>query len=342
MANGQSSVTKIPLLLLVGPTAVGKSAIALKVAKHIDTDLISADSAQVYRYMDIGTAKPSPEEQNEVQHHLINLVNPDQSFSAADYQKAAFKTIKQVWKEGKLPFMVGGTGLYIRAVTERYAFGQKGASIDLRSSYQNIALTEGLDRLYEHLKSVDPASAAMIHPNDQRRIIRALEVYTLEGKPISGQVKETGRLESPYKIIWFGLKMERDLLYRNIENRVDKMIQQGFLDEVRNLYQLGYRENAPGMQALGYRQLLLYLSGELGWDETVAEIKKQTRNLAKRQLTWFRRDAHIEWITITDYVSINSIIENISLKVKDLTSAQANINFDRNRYERSQIDEGHD
>lgn len=316
--NNVTANYKVPLLVLAGPTAVGKSAVALKLAEKLRTDIISADSAQVYRHLDVGTAKPSPEEQKMVKHHLIDIVNPDQNYSAADYQRDADIIIRQLKQEGKLAFVVGGTGLYIKALIYQYAFGSNGASRELRAEYADQARTEGLDQLYSRLRSVDPVAASKIHPNDQRRIIRALEVYAVEGKPISDQVCRTGQKESPYETVIFGLKMERDLLYRRIDERVNEMIKKGFLDEVRKLYENGYREQAPGMQVLGYRQLLIYLQGGSNWEETIAEIKKQTRNLAKRQMTWFRGDNNIKWIDINDQSSVDNISENICLKVKDM------------------------
>ena len=317
---------RIPLLVLVGPTAVGKTALALKVARRLRTDIISSDSAQVYRGLDIGTAKPSPEEQNIARHHLIDLVYPHQYFSVADYQKFAYNKIAQLWDAGKLPFMVGGTGLYISAVTKNYAFGQKGPSSDLRKTYEQLASTEGLEKLYARLKIIDPEAASKIHPNDKKRIIRALEVYTLEGKPISKQVTNTESRQQniPYKTLIFGLDMNREALYEKIEQRVEMMFRQGFLDEVRSLSRQGYSAKDPGLEVLGYRQLFAYLEGKMGFEEAKEEIKKQTRNLAKRQLTWFRRDKAIEWIDITEIKDFDNLTENICFKVKDITPYRAN------------------
>ena len=314
----------IPLLVLVGPTAAGKTALAMKIARRLNTDIISADSAQVYRHLDIGTAKPSTREQQAVKHHLINLVEPDQNFSVADYQKEALKKIEELWKNHKLPFMVGGTGLYINAVINLYAFGQKGSNQVLRDAYDNIASTKGLEELYARLKKLDPEAASKIHPNDKRRIIRALEVYYLEGKPISDQVKKTAERKVQYKSLIFGLFMDRSELYRRIENRVDIMVEEGWLDEVIELNSRGYDENSPGLQVLGYRQFLLYLKGAISWEETIGDIKKETRNLAKRQLTWFRRNNKIEWIKINGNRSLDDIAENICFKVQDLTHTEAN------------------
>ena len=322
--NDKSS-ENIPLLIMAGPTAVGKSALALELATKLKTDIISADSAQVYRSLNIGTAKPTAKEQKYVKHHLINLVNPDQHFSVADYQKLAAPTIKLLHQQGKMPFMVGGTGLYIRAVTDYYAFGKKGGDPTLRKELEFRAANDGIIKLYEALQRVDPAAAAKIHPHDQRRIIRALEVYELEGKPISIQNVETRLRSSPYKTLFFGLNMERALLYERIENRVDQMIADGFLEEVEGLRGRGYTKEDPGMQILGYRQLMGYLEGHLDWEMTVAEIKKQTRNLAKRQLTWFRREKNIRWIDVLETGSVETIIENIYRKVQDLIPPRANI-----------------
>ena len=313
---GDSS--KIPLLVLAGPTAVGKTALAMKLAGLMHSDIISADSAQIYRGMDLGTAKPTAHEQQQVRHHLIDIVEPDQAFSAADYKRAAENTIVKLWNAGQIPFMVGGTGLYIRAVVDNYAFGKKGADPRLRESLAREAENKGLDTLYKRLKDLDPAAAEKIHPNDQRRIIRALEVFILEGRPISEQVTHSGRDLSPYRSLVFSLMMDRDSLYRRIDNRVDFMIKMGFLEEVEKLSSKGFNGNAPGMQVLGYRQLLDYIQGKRTWPATVEEIKKETRNLAKRQLTWFRRMPRVIGIQIEEDPDFSDLAENIYQRVKEL------------------------
>ncbi len=314
---------QIPLLALIGPTAVGKTTLAVKIAAKLKTDIISADSAQVYQFLDIGTAKPSEEEIKTARHHLINLVDPGQIFSVADYQKKANQVIKELWKSQKPPFMVGGTGLYISAVIEGYAFGQKGANQSIRKHYEQIAAKDGPAFLYQKLKIIDPKTAATIHPNDKRRIIRALEVYDLEGKPISEQVTKTTSGITPYSTVLFGLYMDRNELYKRIEQRVDLMIEQGWLEEVQTLYKKGYKETDPGMQVLGYRQLMAYLQGYFSWNDAVEEIKKQTRNLAKRQLTWFRRNNSIEWFKINSETSFDNLTESICFKVQDLAPHRA-------------------
>ncbi len=315
---------KPSLLALVGPTAVGKSDLALQIATRLQAEIICADSAQVYRYMDIGTAKPTPLEQALVPHHLIDLADPDQDFSAAAYQKAAFSAIEAVYRRGRLPLMVGGTGLYIRAVTDAYAFGAEGKNKAVRDRLTREARQEGLDLLYRRLREIDPEAAAKIHPNDQRRIIRALEYFTQEGKPISGQVAQTIRREQPYNLLIFGLTMPREALYRRIEQRVDKQLEQGFLEEVAKLIQMGYHSDCPGLQILGYRQLAAYIQGQTKWDETVFEIKTQTRRFAKRQFTWFKRDPRIIWLEVGEETGFQKPAEIICRQVKEKLTLQAN------------------
>ncbi len=309
---------KIPLLVLAGPTAVGKTELAIKLALKLQTEIISADSAQVYRLLDIGTAKPTPVELAQVRHHLINIINPDQRFSAADFQKAANQAIKRFHQAKMLPLMVGGTGLYIRAVTNHYAFGEKKVSTVMRRELENRVDREGLPQLYRELEAVDPAAAAKIHPNDKRRIVRALEVYNLEGKPISAQVNETDRRRSPYCSLIYCLNRSRDNLYRRINQRVDLMIDEGLKEEVAFLYRQGYGIEAPGMQVIGYRQMLAHLQGKISLSQAVEEIKKESRNLAKRQLTWFRRSSEANWIDL-DQISDSEALEIICASVKELT-----------------------
>jgi tRNA dimethylallyltransferase len=318
--NEQVNKKKIPLVVLVGPTAVGKTELAIKLASILKTEIISADSAQVYQLMNIGTAKPKPDELQLVKHHLIDLVKPDQLFSVATYQNVAEKIINLMWKEHKLPFMVGGTGLYIRAVMRGYAFGQKGPDIVIREIFEKQADQFGLTQLYNQLESLDPDAAKNIHPNDRKRIIRALEVFNLEGKSILEQVTGTYSKDSPYKTVCFGLTMDRQNLYSRIERRVDQMINDGFVEEVEKLIGRWYKAEDPGMKVLGYRQLYAFLNkhSSISWSDMIENIKKETRNLAKRQLTWFRRESDINWIKIDEYDSLNPVSEIICNEVKDL------------------------
>lgn len=325
--GGTAKERKPPLLVLVGPTAAGKTALALQVASRLHTDVICADSAQVYRHMDIGTAKPTPAEQALVKHHLIDLIDPDQEFSAAAYQSAAYRIISRMELRGRLPFMVGGTGLYVKAVTDRYAFGVKGKNLLLREQLSAEARDAGIATLYNRLTRLDPRAAAKIHPRDQRRIIRALEVYYEAGRPISEQVEQTRQQDPPFNLLIFGLTMPRALLYRRIEQRVETMLDQGFLEETRALLKKGYTPDSPGLQILGYRQLIRYLNGETGWEEAIGEIKQQTRHLAKRQLTWFRKDERINWLEIKAETGSDAPAEIICARLKEILPSQANNMF---------------
>jgi tRNA dimethylallyltransferase len=292
----------------------------MHLAKKLNTDIISADSAQLYRRLNIGTAKPTEAEQKEIQHHLLDLVEPDQNFSVADFQREANRLINSLWNIKKLPFMAGGTGLYIQAVTDSYSFGNKSASHELRSSLLKQAETEnGLNELYKKLEEVDSAAASKIHYNDKRRIIRALEVYHMEGVPISRQEELTRQKEAPYNTMIYVLDMERSMLYQRIETRVEVMLEQGLLNEVQSLYREGFDLDSPAMQILGYRQMISFLKNEMSWEDTIAEIKKQTRNLAKRQLTWFRRIKEARWIkTDGNKDDLERIAEIIYNEVKEL------------------------
>ncbi len=309
---------KIPLLVLAGPTAAGKSALAMRLAPLLETDIISADSAQVYRGLDIGTAKPSADEQKLVRHHLIDLVAPDQNYSVADYQRDAQRLIGKLWSRGRFPFMVGGTGLYLRAVTENYAFGERGGDKAFRERLAAEVDSAGSAALHERLKRLDPAAAARIHPRDRRRIIRALEIFHLEGRLISAQVARTRQQESPYRLLILGLTLPRPLLYRTIEERVEAMLERGFFEEVETLLRRGYSRSSPGLQVLGYRQLAACIAGEISREEAVAEIKKQTRRLAKRQLTWFRREPRIVWLDRAAEEGPERLAEKISRRIKEI------------------------
>lgn len=316
---------KQPLVVLAGPTAAGKSSLAVRCAPLLNAEIISADSAQVYRYLDIGTAKVTTEERSRVKHHLLDIVDPGQDYSVADYQKEAVRAIDKVRKKGKLPLLVGGTGLYIRALIRGYTFCPEGKS-PLREELNRRAREEGLHRLYEELLEVDPRGGANINPQDQRRIVRALEVYYREGKPISRQVEETTHREQPFNTVIFALTAPRDLLYRRIERRVDQMIDLGFKDEVNNILEMGYSRGCPGLQILGYRQMVEHLTGEKSLAEIVSEIKKQTRRLAKRQMTWFRKEKGVIWLEREEERDNSYLVEIIYKEVQEILSYYENNN----------------
>nr|WP_093884191.1 tRNA (adenosine(37)-N6)-dimethylallyltransferase MiaA [Syntrophus gentianae] len=287
------------LLVVMGPTAVGKTGTAIALAKLCDGEIVSADSMQVYRHMDIGTAKPTPAEQGLVPHHLIDIVNPDEAFSAASYMERARAAIADLHRQGKGIVVAGGTGLYIRALLGGL-FDGPGADEVLRRFYAAILEREGKPGLYEILKSKDSRAAATIHPNDAARMVRALEVLELTGVSIVDQQQDHGFAQRPYKVLKIGLRVERPLLYERIEARTDQMMAQGFLEEVQRLLEMGFSEDLKPMQALGYRQLVRVLKGTLELEEAVRSIKRETRHYAKRQLTWFGADPEISWFDAGD------------------------------------------
>ena len=281
---------KIPLLVIAGPTGVGKTECAIRLAKMLNGEIISADSMQVYKYMDIGTAKPDDEEQQEAKHHLIDIVEPDQDFTVSDYKNLFDMTVPLVVAAGKLPMVVGGTGLYIRVCLQSYLTGNPaGADWELRKRLNEQADEKGLSYLFEELKRVDLIAAGRIHPNDKRRIIRALEVYENTGKPIS-ELHANQVNDSIYTPVYLFLDRERSELYRRIEERVDRMFEKGFLQEVRSLLERGYSPGLKPMQGLGYHQINEYFQNKFSLEQAIAQVKQQTRNYAKRQLTWFRKE----------------------------------------------------
>lgn len=285
----------ISLVVVVGPTAVGKSEVAVELALRLNGEIISADSIQVYKYFKIGAAKLSPEEQKGVPHHLFDFLEPDQDFSVAQFQRLARTKIEEIHKRGKLPFLVGGTGLYIQAVIDPYEFPDTGDVTKIRSELWKMVEAGKGGELYKKLREVDPVTAARLHPNDYRRITRALEVYYLTGKPISSFQKVSQKGSQLYKLAMVGLIRSREELYQRIEARVEKMFQQGLVEEVRNLLRMGYSPELKPFQALGYKQVLGYLRGEYDLQTAIELTKKATRNYAKRQLTWFKRDPRIQW-----------------------------------------------
>lgn len=281
------------VLAIVGPTASGKTAAAIAVAQRLGGEVISADSMQVYRGFDIGTAKPTPEEQQGVPHHLIDIRDPGADFSVVEFQRLADALIREITARGRLPILVGGTGFYVRAVLREYTFAELETDGSVRARLNTEAAQQGLGALYQRLSRVDPAAAARIHPNDQLRIVRALEVYELTGRPISELQGQGG---PRYDHLLVGLTMNRELLYDRINRRVDAMLAAGWLEEVQLLLAAGVPPRAGPMTNLGYRELMAYLRGLSTWDEAVDWTKRNTRRYAKRQLTWFRREPDLHWV----------------------------------------------
>ncbi len=294
---------KTKMVVIVGPTAAGKTALSLKLAKAFNGEIVSADSMQVYRYMDIGTAKPTKEEREDVPHHLIDIVDPDCEYSAADFKRDAERVISDIVSRSRRVFLVGGTGLYVRALLEGL-FDGPGKVPWLRTELEERARRAGREALYRELEVVDPASARRIHPNNIARIIRALEVYHATGRPLSEFHRRHGFGEERFDTLKIGLVRDRRVLYADIEKRVDRMIEGGLLEEVRWLLEAGYTQELKPMLALGYREMTDHIMGRLDFDEAVAELKKNTRNYAKRQLTWFKKDSGIRWFSPDDEAGI--------------------------------------
>ena len=285
---------KEKLVVILGPTATGKSYCGIKLARRFSGEIISGDSMLVYRQMNIGTAKPSEEELNAVPHHLVNILPPDASYSVADFQQQAAEFVHQITQRGNLPILVGGTGLYIKALLEDYRFSSVEENPELRNRLETYAREQGTGRLFDWLRREDPAAASRLHPNDVRRVVRALET-ALSGDRVS-QEKQNGL---KYDAAVFGLAMERDLLYERINLRVDRMLEEGLEDEVRSLLKAGVPADCLSMKSLGYRQIAEYLTGQCDFATAVDNIKKETRHFAKRQITWYKKMPYIRWFTVT-------------------------------------------
>lgn len=299
-----------PLLILCGPTAAGKTALALDLARHFPLEIISADSRQVYREMDIGTAKATPEEQALVRHHLIDVVNPDQDFTVAQFADLAHTAIAEVFARKQRPALVGGTGLYIQILTEGL-IDVPGADAELRRELLDREHTEGPGSLYRLLQQSDPDTAQRLFPRDVVRIIRALEVAQLTGQPLSALQRQHGFSDRPYRTLKLAVAMEREQLYQRIDRRVEAMFAAGLLEETRGLLEQGYAADSKAMRTIGYREAIACLRGEATEDETIAAIQLATRRYAKRQLTWLRRDKSIIWVDYSrESARILSLIEN--------------------------------
>lgn len=306
------------LAAIVGPTAVGKTRIAIEVAKRLNAEIISCDSMQIYRGLNIGTAKATPEEQNGIVHHLIDVVEPDEDYSVARFQEQVKSIIQELNQKQRLPLLVGGTGLYYQALVDDYTFYPLESHQKIRRQWNNLIKEKGLDYAYNYLQSIDPSYAATISPNDQKRIVRAIEVYQLTGQPFSALQTKS---QHAYNLAVVGLDLEREQLYHRINLRVEQMLAGGLIKEVTLLRDKGYNLNHNSMQALGYKEVFSYLEGFLNEEEMIDQIKRETRRYAKRQLTWFRKDPRIHWINPGEYSNETMLLENISLYIEGTLSA---------------------
>jgi tRNA dimethylallyltransferase len=302
-------IMKRKVLAIVGPTASGKTKLSIIVAEKIGGEIISADSRQVYRYMDIGTAKPSKEERERVKHYFIDELNPDEEFNAGVFGERGREIIEDIFSRGKVPIVVGGSGLYVKSLIDGFFEGPAG-DWELREILYRKAEQLGKGALYEELKKVDPASAEKIHPNNLKRVIRALEVYYLTGKPIS-QLQSEMKPEINFETVQIGLNWDRKKLYKRIEERVDMMIEQGLIEEVKRLRELGYDKNLNALQTVGYKEVFDYLDGIISYDRMIYLIKRNSRRYAKRQLTWFRQDKRIIWIDVDERTDFNELADKV-------------------------------
>lgn len=284
------------MVILTGPTAVGKTALSIELAKRINGAVISADSMQVYKHMDIGSAKILPEEMQGIPHYMIDELEPEEEFHVVRFVEMAKKYLAEIYAAGKIPIIAGGTGFYIQALLYDIDFTDQKSDEAYRSRLETLAKEQGREKLHEMLREVDPASAEAIHANNMKRVIRALEFYHLTGKRISEHNEQERKKSSPYNFAYFVLTDDRAKLYEHIDKRVDYMIEQGLVDEVQKLKEMGCHRDMVAMQGLGYKEILAYLDGELTLEEAVYIIKRETRHFAKRQLTWFKREREVFWV----------------------------------------------
>lgn len=308
-------ILKKPLIILTGPTAVGKTKLSIELAKAVNGEIISADSMQVYKHMDIGSAKIKKEEMCGVPHHLIDVLEPDEEFHVVRFQEMAKQAMEEIYAKGKVPILAGGTGFYIQAVVKDIDFSKETEKSPVREELEKLAEEKGCEYLHERLQQVDPKSAEKIHANNVKRVIRALEYFELTGKLISLHNEEEAAKESPYNVAYFVLNDVRERLYERIDARVDAMLQEGLVEEVSGLAKKGYTKDMVSMQGLGYKEILSYLDGSYALDEAVYILKRDTRHFAKRQLTWFKREKDVIWVNKQDFhyeenEILNYILEN--------------------------------
>ena len=298
---------KIPLVVICGPTASGKTALSLSLARYFDAEIVSADSMQIYKGMDIATAKPSESEMESVKHHMIGFVETNENYSVAEYAAKARDVIADIYGRGKIPFLVGGTGLYISSILDNIEFGKENYDNDIREALNKRLIAEGAEVLLKELSEFDQVSAQRIGTSNHRRLIRAIEIYKTTGRTMTSFIEESKLTPSPYNDVRLGITyLDRQKLYERINIRVDEMIKNGLIEEAEDVLKMGY--NSTGAKAIGYKELEPYFRGIITLDEAVENLKRETRRYAKRQLTWFRRDEKIVWL-YRDVMSENEILK---------------------------------
>ncbi len=305
-----------PLVILTGPTAVGKTGLSIELAKRINAEIISADSMQVYKEMNIGTAKITPDEMSGIKHYLVDVLSPDEPFSVVTFQKMAKEALNEIYEKGRIPLVVGGTGFYIQALLYDIHFDENDDDKSYREELSKIADEKGNEYLHNMLYEVDKESAENIHVNNRKRIIRALEFYEKTGTPISKHNETERARSSPYNFEYFVLNDARSKLYDKIDRRVDLMLEGGLIDEVKSLMERGYTKDMISMQGLGYKEIIDYLNGDSTLDEAVYILKRDTRHFAKRQLTWFKREKDVTWINKDEFDSDEDIISDMTARLK--------------------------
>ena len=292
---------KKPLIILTGPTAVGKTELSVKLAKALQGEIISADSIQVYKYMDIGSAKATKEEMEGVKHYLIDELMPDEEFNIFYFKEKAKEYVNEIYKNNHIPIVAGGTGFYIQSLLYDIEFKNEESDDQIRNELYQLYEKQGAAYIHNILKEIDPESAAAIHENNVKRVIRAIEYYRLNGEKISTHNEREKQKNSPYNFKYYCLNMDRKLLYERINKRVDIMVKNGLVEEVKSLLNMGYSKNLVSMQGIGYKEIVLYLEGNITLEEAVEMIKQETRRFAKRQLTWFRREKEVTFINYEDF-----------------------------------------
>jgi len=312
------------IIVIVGPTAVGKTYISVELAKKLNTEIISADSMQIYKGMNIGTAKITEEEKQGIIHHMIDIISPDEEYSVSEFKYDAEKIIDRLLSENRIPIIVGGSGLYVNSLIYDLDFGNTKSNKKLREYYTYYYKEHGEDALYDKLLKIDPVAAEKIHKNNIKRIIRALEVYDITGVKFSELNTDIRKKSNKYDCILIGLSMERKVLYERINQRVDEMLSKGLVDEVNSLIKKGYRKNLVSMRGIGYKEIIEYLEGNTDYEEAVNTLKQNTRRFAKRQYTWFLKDENVKWFSVDNPREIDktldSIIEYLSTRIGSLNN----------------------